>query len=148
MPENNSHAARNAAVEELLEGSFDLHVHSAPDLTGELRMDALDTGRHAQEAGMAGFALKSHHYPTTPMALALSRIYPGLRVAGTLCLNYEVGGLNPAAVEGVGRDGRARRMDADRQRVPIRGTSRPEPDGRRRRAAAARTRHHRRRRAL
>ena len=99
MPENNSHAARNAAVEELLEGSFDLHVHSAPDLTGELRMDALDTGRHAQEAGMAGFALKSHHYPTTPMALALSRIYPGLRVAGALCLNYEVGGLNPAAVE-------------------------------------------------
>ena len=37
MPENISHAALNAAVEELLEGSFDLHVHSAPDLTGELR---------------------------------------------------------------------------------------------------------------
>ena len=99
MPENNSHAALNAVVEETLEGSFDLHVHSGPDLTGELRMDALDTGRHAQETGMAGFVLKSHHYPTTPMALALSRIYPGLRVAGALCLNHEVGGLNPAAVE-------------------------------------------------
>ena len=97
MPENISHGT--AVVEELLEGSFDLHVHCAPDLTGELRMDALDTGRHAQEAGMAGFVLKSHHYPTTPMALALSRIYPGLRVAGSLCLNHEVGGLNPAAVE-------------------------------------------------
>ena len=99
MPENISHAALNAVVEEILEGSFDLHVHSAPDLTGELRMDALDTGRHAQEARMAGFVLKSHHYPTTPMALALSRIYPGLGVAGALCLNPEVGGLNPAAVE-------------------------------------------------
>ena len=99
MPENISHAALNAVVEEILEGSFDLHVHSAPDLTGELRMDALDTGRHAQEARMAGFVLKSHHYPTTPMALALSRIYPGLGVAGALCLNHEVGGLNPAAVE-------------------------------------------------
>ena len=89
----------NAVVEEVLEGSFDLHVHAAPDVTGELRMDALDTGRHAQEAGMAGFVLKSHYYPTTPMAMALSRIYPGLRVAGSICLNHEVGGLNPAAVE-------------------------------------------------
>ena len=99
MTDDTAHAAQNAVVEELLEGSFDLHVHAAPDLTGELRMDALDTGRHAQEAGMAGFVLKSHHYPTTPMAQALSRIYPGLRVAGSLCLNHEVGGLNPAAVE-------------------------------------------------
>ena len=99
MTDNISHAAPNTVVEEVLEGSFDLHVHAAPDLAGELRMDALDTGRHAQEAGMAGFALKSHYYPTTPMALALSRIYPGLRVAGSLSLNHEVGGLNPAAVE-------------------------------------------------
>ena len=97
MPENISHGTD--VVEELLEGSFDLHVHSAPDLTRDLRMDALDTGRHAQEARMTGFVLKSHYYPTTPMALALSRIYPGLRVAGALCLNHEVGGLNPAAVE-------------------------------------------------
>lgn len=99
MSDDTAHAAHNAVVEELLEGSFDLHVHAAPDLTGELRMDSLDTGRHAQEAGMAGFVLKSHHYPTTPMAVALSRIYPGLRVAGSLCLNHEVGGLNPVAVE-------------------------------------------------
>ena len=92
-------ADRNAVVEEVLRGSYDLHVHAAPDLTSELRMDALDAGRHAQEAGMAGFVLKSHHYPTAPMALALSRIYTGLRVAGSLCLNHEIGGLNPAAVE-------------------------------------------------
>jgi hypothetical protein len=94
-----SSAAHNVVVEEILEGSYDLHVHSSPDLTGDLRLDALDTGRHAQEAGIAGFVLKSHHYPTAPMAQALTRIYPGLHVAGSLCLNHEIGGLNPAAVE-------------------------------------------------
>ncbi len=99
MTDDTAHDAQNAVVRELLDGSFDLHVHAAPDLAGELRMDSLDTARHAQEAGMAGFVLKSHHYPTAPLAQALSRIYPGLRVAGSLCLNDEVGGLNPAAVE-------------------------------------------------
>ena len=99
MPESTPLEDRNAVVEEILDGSYDLHVHSSPDLTRGLRLDALDTGRHAQEAQMAGFVLKSHYYPTTPLAQALSRIYPGLRVAGSLCLNHEVGGLNPAAVE-------------------------------------------------
>ncbi len=62
-------------------------------------MDAMDTGRHAHEAEMAGFVLKSHHYPTTPVAQLVSRVYPGLRVAGSIVLNNEVGGLNPAAAQ-------------------------------------------------
>jgi len=62
-------------------------------------MDALDTGRHAQEAELAGFVLKSHYYPTAPVAEALNRVYPGLRVAGSVTLNREVGGLNPDAVQ-------------------------------------------------
>ena len=86
-------------MEELLRGSFDLHVHALPGPGADLRMDALDTGRHAHEAEMAGFVLKSHHYPTTPVAQLISRVYPGLRVAGSIVLNHEVGGLNPAAVQ-------------------------------------------------
>ena len=74
-------------------------MHSAPDRTGELRLDALDTGRAAHEAEMAGFVLKSHHYPTAPVAHALSRVYPGLSVFGSITLNHEVGGLNPDAVQ-------------------------------------------------
>ena len=89
----------NARVEELLHGSFDLHVHTLPGPGADLRMDALDTGRHAHEAEMAGFVLKSHYYPTTPVAQLVSRVYPGLRVAGSIVLNREVGGLNPAAVQ-------------------------------------------------
>jgi hypothetical protein len=90
---------QNDRIEEILKGSFDLHVHAGPDTYQERRLDALDTARYAHEAEMAGFALKSHYYPTAPMAQALNRVYPGLKVAGTIVLNKEVGGLNPDAVQ-------------------------------------------------
>ena len=88
----------SSRVEEILAGSFDLHVHAGPDPYLERRLDALDAGRYAHEAEMAGFVLKSHYYPTAPLAQTLSRIYPGLAVAGSIALNPEVGGLNADAV--------------------------------------------------
>lgn len=89
----------NAAVEEILKGSFDLHVHAGPDPVKPRRLDALDTARAAYEAEMAGFVLKSHEYPTTSLAYALNRMYPGLDVTGSVTLNPSVGGLNPDAVQ-------------------------------------------------
>ena len=89
----------NSEVEEILRGSFDLNVQSGPDPSQERRLDALETGRYAHEAEMAGFVLKSHHYLTAPLAHMLTRIYPGLTVAGSIVLNSEVGGLNPDAVQ-------------------------------------------------
>ncbi len=89
----------SAQVAEILKGSFDLHVHAGPDAGQERRLDALDAARHAYEAEMAGFVLKSHEYPTAPLAYALNRMYPGLKVAGAIVLNRSVGGLNPEAVQ-------------------------------------------------
>ena len=89
----------NSQVEEILKGSFDLHVHAGPDPGHKRRLDALDTGRYAHEAEMAGFVLKSHHYPSAPLAQVLNRVYPGLFAAGSIVLNSEVGGLNPDAVQ-------------------------------------------------
>ena len=86
-------------IAEILRGSFDLHVHAGPDPSQERRVDALDAGRYAHEAEMRGFVLKSHHYPTAPLAHALNRVYPGLKVVGAVALNAQVGGLNPHAVE-------------------------------------------------
>lgn len=54
---------------------------------------------------MAGFVLKSHHYPTGPVAELLTRVYPGLTVVGAVALNDEVGGLNVAAVEAAAKTG-------------------------------------------
>ena len=89
----------NSVVEEILRGSYDLHVHAGPDPDQERRMDFLDVGRYAHEAEMAGFVLKSHHYPTAPLAHAVNRIYPGLKAAGGVVLNRAVGGINPDAVQ-------------------------------------------------
>lgn len=89
----------NRKVDEILTGAFDLHVHAGPDSSQARRLDALDAARYAQEYEMAGFVLKSHDYPTAPLAHALTRVYPGLRVAGSIALNKQVGGLNPDAVQ-------------------------------------------------
>ena len=89
----------NDLVQEILRGSYDLHVHAGPDPNEERRQDALETARNAYEAEMGGFVLKSHQYPTAPLAYALNRMYPGLTVAGSISLNRSVGGLNPDAVQ-------------------------------------------------
>ncbi len=89
----------NEIIEEILKGSFDLHVHAGPDPNQDRRLDALETARQAYEAEMGGFVLKSHDYPTAPLTYALNRMYPGLLVAGSIALNEAVGGLNPEAVQ-------------------------------------------------
>jgi hypothetical protein len=48
---------------------------------------------------MAGVVLKSHAYPTGPIAILMQKTVPRLRVFGGICCDAEVGGLNPAAVE-------------------------------------------------
>ena len=88
----------NDRTEAILKGSYDLHVHAGPDASQERRLDAMDTAREAYGAEMAGFVLKSHEYPTAPLASALNRMYPGLRIAGAISLNGSMGGLNPDAV--------------------------------------------------
>ena len=95
----------NNTVDAILKGSYDLHVHAGPDPNQERRLDALDTARHAYEAEMGGFVLKSHEYPTAPLTYALERMYPGLTVAGSVSLNRGVGGLNPEAVQVAARLG-------------------------------------------
>ncbi|MCH8310480.1 MAG: hypothetical protein IIB17_08300, partial [Chloroflexi bacterium] len=45
----------NSQIEEILKGSFDLHVHASPDAGAERRLDALETARYAYEAEMSGF---------------------------------------------------------------------------------------------
>ena len=88
----------NETVDEILRGSYDLHVHAGPDATQARRLDAMEAARHVYEAEMGGFVLKSHDYPTAPLTYALERMYPGLIVAGSLVLNRQVGGLNSHAV--------------------------------------------------
>ncbi len=81
-----------------VDGAYDLHVHSAPDLFPRVADDV----RMVQEAAAAGFAgvvMKNHFEGTASRAALAARGVSGLRVYGGLVLNRYVGGVNPHAVE-------------------------------------------------
>ena len=92
-------------VDRVMEGAIDIHVHIAPDPLVERRADAIDVARQAQEMGMQGLVLKSHQYPTHPVAYIVSQIVPQLTLIGGIALNIEIGGLNPMAVEATAQMG-------------------------------------------
>lgn len=95
--ENTSHAA---AANELLQGAYDLHIHTKPSHFPRL-LDDFTLVEQAAAAGMAGVMLKSHYEPTgARAAMANSRLaHLGTKAFGGVALNHPVGGLNPYAVE-------------------------------------------------
>jgi len=86
-------------VDRILEGALDIHVHFGPDPKVERRAGAVDIALQARDMGMQGLVLKSHEYPTHPVAATTSGLVPGLTVLGGIALDIEVGGLNAKAVE-------------------------------------------------
>ncbi|MFC1934375.1 DUF6282 family protein [Chloroflexota bacterium] len=86
-------------IEKLLRGSIDMHCHHGPDSLTEGRVDALQAARQAQEAGMRAIVLKNFVYPTAPLAYIVSQVIPGITVLGSICLDFEIGGLNTHALE-------------------------------------------------
>jgi hypothetical protein len=83
----------------LLRGSIDLHLHFGPDAHLQRSVDALEAAQQAAAAGMAAIVLKSHDYPTAALAAIVDKAVGRIRVFGGLCLDKQVGGLNPSAVE-------------------------------------------------
>ena len=81
-----------------LQGIVDIHVHSDPDLVPR-KLDALDTARLAQQAGVRAIVLKNHWAPTVQLAYTVGKVVPGIQVFGALALNRAVGGVNPEAVK-------------------------------------------------
>ena len=86
------------AARELLQGAIDIHVHFAPDPYAERRLTADVLVQNARTAGLAGLVLKSHEYPTQPLAWLLDRQNDDINVYGGLALDHGVGGLNMEAV--------------------------------------------------
>ncbi|MFC1977844.1 DUF6282 family protein [Chloroflexota bacterium] len=88
-----------SVVEKLLQGSIDIHIHHAPDPRVKRKSDALQVALEAKEAGMRAIVLKSHEYPTVPLAYTVSQMVPDIIIVGSICLNSECGGLNARALE-------------------------------------------------
>ena len=93
----NSGALETASA--LLHGAIDLHVHFGPDAHLQRSIDALDAAEQAAAAGMRALVLKSHDFPTAPVANVVDRVVAGVRVFGGLTLDRQIGGINPSAVE-------------------------------------------------
>jgi hypothetical protein len=88
----------------LLQGAFDTHIHSAPDVLPR-KFDDLQLAARMRQVGMAGGVLKSHYTGTAERASLVRQSYPDVRLFGMLVLNNSVGGLNPVAVDIAGRLG-------------------------------------------
>jgi len=90
--------------EELLEGAYDLHVHTGPDVLPR-KLDDLEMAERLVRIGMKGYGIKSHYFCTAERARLVNKSFPGFQAIGALCLNNTVGGLNSVAVEIAARDG-------------------------------------------
>ena len=88
----------------LISGSIDMHMHPGPDAF-KCRVDALEAANQARQAGMKAIVLKNHSYPTAPVAMMVNQLVPDFTVFGSVCLDYEMGGLNVHAVEYSARAG-------------------------------------------
>ena len=84
-------------VDKFVAGSIDMHLH--PGITkGPARVDIIEAAQQAQQAGMKALVYKSHSY-TAAVAALVNRMIPDIEIVGSICLNYEVGGINVHAVE-------------------------------------------------
>ena len=92
------------SMRHLLQGAYDMHIHTAPDVTPR-KCDDLELAQRLQKAGMAGCAIKSHYMDTSGRAALLQKLYPELTFAGGITLNRSLGGVNPDAVERTGQMG-------------------------------------------
>jgi len=89
---------------ELVRGSYDLHVHSGPDVMKRIGSD-LEIAPAFKQHGLGGYVIKSHYTHTGGRAQLTREAVPGVNVLGAITLNGAVGGMNANAVEMAARDG-------------------------------------------
>ena len=88
-----------------LKGVFDMHVHSKPDIRDRAYTD-FDLMEAAVRVGARAIVIKSHHGTTMNRAFLVNEhnriVHRGdndFTMYGSVTLNYDIGGLNPVAVE-------------------------------------------------
>jgi hypothetical protein len=89
------------AVDGLIEGAVDLHVHPFPSPFPR-RMGIVEATQDAAKAKYRAIIVKSHHHSMVPDVLALHETGLGdspVQVFAGVALNPQVGGLNPYAVD-------------------------------------------------
>jgi hypothetical protein len=88
----------------LVQGAYDLHVHTGPDIMPRSVTD-VELARQCLRWGQAGFVIKSHYIPTAERAALTRSVVPGVNVLGAVTLNAAIGGMNALAIEIAAREG-------------------------------------------
>jgi hypothetical protein len=88
-----------AAIDSLLAGAVDLHLHSGPSPMPR-RVTHAEAAKQADEVGFRAVLAKCHYHDTVTDIIAMAPLLAGLNVQvfGGIALNSPNGGLNPYAV--------------------------------------------------
>jgi len=94
-------------ADRLLEGAIDLHCHGYPEISFDLKMrvEDLETAQLAAQAGMKGFVLKSHMWPTVGRVYQIRNQIKGVEVWPSIALNTSAGGFSPWTLESALKQG-------------------------------------------
>ncbi len=91
-------------AKEIVQGGYDLHVHSGPDVMKRIASD-FEIAEAFRRSGLRGYVIKSHFTHTGGRARLVREKIPEVNVLGAITLNRAVGGMNALAVEMAARDG-------------------------------------------
>lgn len=83
-------------IDHMLKDAIDMHMHPGPDMGS--RLDAVEAAKQAHQAGMKAIVLKSHSYTAAAIAMMVNKLVPDFKTFGSVCLDFEIGGLNSRAV--------------------------------------------------
>ena len=70
----------------IIPGTIDMHIHTAPDVAPR-KADDLEVARAAAEAGMGAFIIKSHLGSSVERAYLVNQMVPNVRAFGSVVLN-------------------------------------------------------------
>ncbi len=94
-------------ADDLLHGAIDMHCHGYPELSLDVphRYTDEESARLMVKAGMRGFVLKSHFWPTVGRAYYLRQAVPDLEIFSSITLNSCVGGVRKWVLEAAVKQG-------------------------------------------
>lgn len=93
-----AHKEGSQAVEKLIAGAVDMHIHIDPESRLKRRQDSLQLAYTARDAGLRVIVLKNREYGTVALARLVQGLVPEVLTFGSITLDNEAGGLNPGAV--------------------------------------------------
>ncbi|MHB8104476.1 MAG: DUF6282 family protein [Dehalococcoidales bacterium] len=93
-----AHQENDKAVERLIAGAIDMHIHIDPESRLKRRQDSLQLAQTAKGVGLRAIVLKNREYGTVALARLVQGLVPEVKIFGSFTTDNEAGGLNPGAV--------------------------------------------------